>query len=126
MRSPVDLRKFEESFERRYFRGISPSSTAREHVKGSTRPPAALVGPSVPSVATLAKQHADPGGRDAIAIAQARAISWFRPPMPCPRTVTVVSPAARTHAGALMGLPVRPISRAIAAKNLAISLASPS
>src|SRR5688572_9713692 len=45
MRSPVAFRKLEESLDRRYFVGMSPSSMAREHVKGSTRPPAAVVGP---------------------------------------------------------------------------------
>ena len=66
MRSPVALRKFEESFERRNFWGINPSSIAREHVNGSTRPPAALVGPSVPSVATLAKHVCAEDGREAM------------------------------------------------------------
>src|SRR5438552_7241602 len=63
IRSPVALRKFEESFSRRNCWGIKPSSMAREHVKGSTSPPAALVGPSVPSVATLAKQVWPENGR---------------------------------------------------------------
>src|SRR5207247_9993272 len=75
MRSPVAFRKLKESLRCRYFDGISPRSTAREHVAGSTRPPAAAVGPSVPSVATLAKHDGRFGGRDAIEMAQASAIS---------------------------------------------------
>src|SRR5437867_6892106 len=66
MRSPVAFRKLKESLRCRYFDGSSPRSTAREHVAGSTRPPAAAVGPSVPSVATLAKHDGRFGGRDAI------------------------------------------------------------
>ena len=75
MRSPVALRKLKESLACRNFEGISPSSIAREQVKGSTIPPAAVVGPSVPSVATLAKQECIEDGRDPMAIAQASAIS---------------------------------------------------
>ena len=75
MRSPVAFRKLKESLERRKFWGINPSSIAREHVNGSTSPPAALVGPSLPSVATLAKQACDENGRDATEIAHASAIS---------------------------------------------------
>src|SRR5437870_9419089 len=75
MRSPVAFRKLKESLERRKFWGINPSSIAREQVNGSTSPPAALVGPSLPSVATLAKQASDETGRAATAIAHASAIS---------------------------------------------------
>src|SRR5207249_1923741 len=75
MRSPVAFRKLKESLERRQFWGINPSSIAREHVNGSTSPPAAPVGPSLPSVATLAKQACDENGRDATEIAHASAIS---------------------------------------------------
>src|SRR5881296_3458627 len=64
MRSPVAFRKLKESLERRQFWGINPSSIAREHVNGSTSPPAALVGPSLPSVATLAKQACEENGRE--------------------------------------------------------------
>src|SRR5262245_21714115 len=71
IRSPVALRKFHESLLRRNCAGTSPSSIAREQVNGSTSPPAADVGPSLPSVATLAKHDGVAEGRAAIAMAQA-------------------------------------------------------
>src|SRR2546428_5881376 len=77
MRSSVAFRKLKESLERRKFWGINPSSIAREHVNGSTSPPAALVGPSLPSVATLAKQACDENGRDATEIAHAAVFPDF-------------------------------------------------
>src|SRR5881628_4044859 len=115
IKSPVARKKLHESFAWRYWSGFKPSSMARAYVPGSTRPPAASVGPSVPSVATLAKQEGATG-RPAMAMAQAKAISWFLPPRPLPRTVTVVSPAAWMQAGGFIGFPEAPASRVIAAK----------
>src|SRR5262245_27121368 len=75
IRSPVALRKLQESFDCKYFIGANPNSTPREHVKGSTMPPAAVVGPSDPSLATLAKQAVVDSALAAMEIAHASAIS---------------------------------------------------
>ena len=59
-------------------------------------------------------------------MAAANAISWFRPPRPDPRTVTVVSPPKITHPGRPTGRPWRAMSRAVPASVSANSRASPS
>ena len=71
----------------------SPSSRARATVSRVATAPAAWVGPSVPSIATLnTATRAFAGlGRRSSARAAARASSWLRPPVPRPRRVTVVS-----------------------------------
>src|SRR5262249_62349682 len=66
-----------------------------------TLPPAAFVGPSVPSVPPLSTTIPF---RPSISRAAARANSWFRPPKPAPRIVTVVSPPEIIQAGERTGL----------------------
>ncbi|MBA7716455.1 hypothetical protein ES703_125528 [subsurface metagenome] len=59
-------------------------------------------------------------------MAAARPNSWFLPPRPLPRIVTVVSPPEIMHAGGGIGRPVLTISLAMALCTNATSLVSPS
>ena len=63
--------------------------------------------------------------RPSFTSAAASAISWARPPVPLPRTVTVSSPPAMMQAGRATGLPDEAISRAMAPNSLAAPVASP-
>ena len=67
-------------------------------------PPAASVGPSEPSVARATTSVAR---SPAMASAAERAISWLRPALPPPRTVTVVSPPRMRQAGGAEGPPAQ-------------------
>ncbi len=83
----------------------------RAQCVGVAMPPAGrMVGPSVPSVPRLTTMTWHPSGSawPANAIAALSASSWFRPPMPPPRMVTVVSPPSTRHMPeAAIGLPGR-------------------
>jgi hypothetical protein len=85
--------------------------------------PAASVGPSVPSVPPLSTTTPSLPARS---MAAASTNSWFLPPSPPPRRVTVVSPPEIRHTGGLAGRPDARISRAIAACIRATSRVSPS
>ncbi len=75
-------------------------------------PPAASVGPSLPSVPPL--RITTLSGKSDILMAAARQNSWFLPPFPFPLMVTVVSPPDIMQHGGATGLPVLIISSAIA------------
>jgi hypothetical protein len=77
--------------------------------------------PSVASAATIAST----GNADSARTAPT-AISWLRPPLPSPRTVTVVSPPARKQTGGGTGCPLSTHSRRTATRARATSRASPS
>ncbi len=119
---PRRLKKWYESFFMRYSRGFIPAWSASRQVFPPAKAPAASVGPSVPSVPALRMEMR---GSPSMDMAAARASSWFRPPFPRPRMVTVVSPPARMHAGAGTGSPDWRISFPIAVIPSAISRASP-
>ena len=85
--------------------------------------PAASVGPSVPSVPPLSTTTSLLPARS---MAAASTNSWFLPPSPLPRSVTVVSPPEIRHSGGFRGRPVARTSRAMAACIRATSRASPS
>jgi hypothetical protein len=104
--------------------GARPSSAAWARVSRSTTPPAASLLPSMPSVAREANRAGT--GKAASGSAAATAISWFRPPCPGPRTVTVVSPPARRQTGRPVGWPEATHSRSTANRARAASRASPS
>ncbi len=70
----------------------------------------ATTAPSIPSILSAAP----------------RATSWFRPPVPLPATVTVVSPPTTMPAGLGTGFPVDETSWARAARTVPTCLASPS
>ncbi len=95
----------------------------------SANAPAASVGPSVPSVARNAIRISSQLAKESAA---ASAISWFRPPLPSPCKVTVVSPPRTRQAGCerarsvacIVSPRTRPLARP--AITLATSQASPS
>src|SRR5215217_8234590 len=88
----------------------------------STIPPAASVEPSLPSVsAENAAQPSTPSS----STASASTNSWFGPPVPLPRTVTVASPPETMAHGGGAGLPLASTSLTIAAYIEAAPRASP-
>jgi hypothetical protein len=96
----------------RAFRGSTPPSRMARAVVPSTLPPAASVGPSLPSAsAANAARPSTPSS----ARASASENSPFGPPLPSPRAVTVASPPPiRAHGGGT-GCPRSRTSRTIAA-----------
>ena len=92
-------------------------------VSPSTIPPAASVGPSVPSVATEAMTTLS---SPSMPRAAERASSWFLPPNPFPFTWTTVSPPRITAQGLFTGRSLETISRTIPPKKTPASRASQS
>ncbi|BAA29584.1 154aa long hypothetical protein [Pyrococcus horikoshii OT3] len=117
---------FKASYELCSFNTFStsiPFSLSFLYVVPSTIPPAASVGPSVPSVSKATIR----ASRSEIFLVALSAISWLGPPFPpLPSIVTVVSPPNTRTTGGSNGLPLSAISWTIDPMNNPASLASPS
>ena len=123
MRSPSRVKKPVESLSARNLAASRPSSRARVAVVPSTKAPAgSLALPAPPSVPSVSPASAAMPLAPARPIASASAYSWFGPPRPDPRIVTVSSPPDRITARR----PAAWSSRASVACAAATSRASPS
>ena len=71
-----------------------------------TIPPAAFVGPSLPSVPAESKRNSFFRFFFLISFKKCRENSWFLPPFPLPLTLTVVSPPDRSINPINFGFPV--------------------
>ena len=127
---PVRIEIAERREERVASRWRRDSGSARRGPAAARAPsssnrrcaPAASVGPSMPSVPTLARGDRPRQRRQRLGAA-ASANSWLRPPRAAPVTRTVVSPLEITHAGRAGALP--PASRRARASRAPASRASP-
>src|ERR1019366_1523223 len=122
---PARSWKWYESLAAREELTSSPSARARSAISSEAKAPAASVGPSLPSVEAARRTMLRAARERGTAARNASAISWFRPPFPLPRSVTVVSPPAMRHAGGRSGNPLRAMSSPIPRSASAASRASP-
>ncbi len=101
---------------------ISAECAQRVALLPSANAPALFSEPSIPSVSAASEAK----DRPSAAMASERRNSVLRPPLPCPRSVTVVSPPDSRTTGRSKGRLRKTTSRAIAAWTLPTSRASPS